>query len=70
MKFLLLALMMLFIITQIAMAQGGGPSFEQLNKANHQGKIDVELIDKTSKGERKQICLLNEGKNKVKEKIC
>ncbi|QMU61515.1 MAG: hypothetical protein GKR92_07310 [Gammaproteobacteria bacterium] len=70
MKYILLALMALFLTTQIAMAQGGGPSFEQLNKANPQGKQVVELIDSASKKGHQEICLTNAGKNIVKEKIC
>ena len=70
MKYILLALMMLLFTTQLAMAQGGGPSVEQINKALNQGKPVVQLIDKTSKEGHRQICLTNNGKNKVKEKIC
>ena len=70
MKYILLALMALFLTAQIAMAQGGGPSFEQLNKANNQGKPLVELIGNTSKKGHQEICLISVAKGKVKEKPC
>ncbi|MGH1537429.1 MAG: hypothetical protein ACRBDX_05215 [Gammaproteobacteria bacterium] len=69
MKYILLALMALFLTSQAVMANGG-PSVEQIYKSINQGKPVVELIDKASKNERKQICLINHGKNKVKDKIC
>ena len=69
MKTVLLALMALFLTTQIAMANGG-PSVEQINKMFNQGKPVVQLIDQTSKEGHQKICLTNDGKNKVKEKIC
>ena len=70
MKYILLTLIALFLTTQLAMAQGGGPSAEQINKMFNQGKSVVELIDKTSNERHKQICLTNNGKNQVKKKIC
>jgi hypothetical protein len=61
--------MTLFLTTQFAMANGG-PSFDQLYQASHQGKPVIKLIDQSSNKKQKQFCLTSIAQNKVKEKAC
>lgn len=71
MKTILVTIIIFLFFAPLAMATGGGPSFEQLYKQSRQGKPVVELIDKSSKKVRKQqICFINVGQNKVEKKTC
>lgn len=70
MKYITVAIIVSIFSMPLAMANGGGPSVEQIYKATHQEKPVVELIDQSTKKTEKKICFTNVAKNEVKKKHC